>query len=50
MKKLEWISMVKIDGNWIRQEDLPTEEFARILEAKINEVMHSIGFERINTE
>lgn len=49
MKKLEIKSMVKVNGKWIRQEDLPPEKFARTLEAKTDEVMHSIGFKRRNT-
>ena len=49
MKKLEIKSLVKVDGKWVRQEDLAKEEFDRILEAKIDEVMSNIGFERINT-
>ena len=50
MKKIEIISMVKIDGKWFCQEDFPPEEFDKILKAKMDKVMHSIGFERINTE
>lgn len=49
MKKLEIVSMVKINGVWMNQEDLPPEEFRRLLEAKINDTMQNIGFQRTNT-
>ena len=44
MKKLEIVSMVRIEGKWYRQEEIPVDEFRRLLEAKITESMENIGF------
>ena len=46
MKKLEIISMVRIDGSWYGQEELPPDEFKGLLEAKITESMKNIGFKK----
>lgn len=49
MQKLEVVSMVKVNGEWVRQEDLPPEEFRTLLETKLNDTMRSVGFGRIKT-
>ena len=49
MKKLEIVSMVRIEGKWYRQEEIPVDEFRRLLEAKITESMENIGFVKIET-
>ncbi len=47
MKKLEIVSMVRINGKWYRQEEIPTDEFKRLLEDKITESMENIGFRKV---
>lgn len=47
--KLEIVSMVRINGEYIRQEEIPAEEFRKLLEQKLDESMGDIGFERIKT-
>lgn len=49
MKELKIVSMVKVNGTWVNQEDIPAEEFKEMLEKKLNETMQNIGFERIKT-
>lgn len=49
MKKLEIVSMVKINGIWHRQEELPPDEFKGLIEAKITESMQNIGFRKKKT-
>lgn len=49
MSNLEIVSMVKINGVWHKQEDIPPEEFRRLLEEKIDTVMQNIGFRRKET-
>lgn len=46
MSKLEIVSMVKINGIWYRQEEVPKDQFRKLLEAKINESMQNLGFRR----
>ena len=48
MKGIEVVSMIKINGSWVNQEDLSKEEFSQILE-KLDETMKNIGFERRKT-
>ncbi len=47
MKKLEIVSMVRINGKWYRQEEIPTDEFRRLLEDKITKSMENIGFRKV---
>ncbi len=47
--KLEIVSMVKINGVEILQEEIPTEEFQKMLEKKLDENMRNFGLERIKT-
>lgn len=47
MKKLEIVSMVRINGKWYRQEEIPTDEFRRLLEDKITKSMENIGFRKL---
>lgn len=49
MKELKIVSMVKVNGTWINQNDIPPEDFKEMLEKKIEETMQNIGFERIKT-
>lgn len=49
MKGIEVVSMIKINGLWVNQEDLSEEEFSQILEKKLDETMKNIGFERRKT-
>ena len=49
MKGIEVVSMIKINGSWINQEDLNREELSQILEKKLDETMKNIGFERRKT-
>lgn len=46
MKGIEVVSMIKINGSWVNQEDLKREELSQILEKKIDETMKNIGFKR----
>lgn len=46
MSKLEIVSMVKINGVWYRQEEVPKDQFKKLLEAKITESMQNLGFKR----
>ncbi len=47
--KKEVVSMIKINGSWVNQEDLKREELSQILEKKLDETMKNIGFERRKT-
>ena len=49
MSKINIISKIIINGNPVLQEDIPPEEFKKILEEKIDEVMDNAGFDRIKT-
>lgn len=49
MNKINIISKVIINGNPVLQEDIPPEEFKKILEKKLDEVMDNAGFDRIRT-
>lgn len=47
MDKLKIVAMVKINGQWVRQEDVPPEEFRKIVEKTMDRAMDSIGFDRV---
>lgn len=47
--KLEIVSMVRINGVEIPQEEIPIEEFRKMLEKKLDENMRNLGLERIKT-
>ena len=49
MQKLEIVSMIKINGVWVRQEEIPREELCKLLENKFDQAMMGIGFERVKT-
>ena len=49
MAKLKIVSMVRINGQKVRQEDIPPEEFKAIVEKAIVRAMDNIGFDRIKT-
>lgn len=38
--------MVRINGEWYRQEDIPSEKFKKMLEKRLDDVMQSMGFKR----
>lgn len=47
--KLEIVSMVRINGVEILQDEIPVEEFRKMLEKKLDENMKNLGLERIKT-
>lgn len=47
--KLEIVSMVRINGVEMLQEEIPVEEFRKMLEKKLDENMKNLGLERIKT-
>lgn len=47
--KLEIVSMVKVNGVDILQEDIPVEEFREMVEKKLDETMRNISFKRRKT-
>lgn len=49
MKGIEVVSMIKINGSWVNQDELSKEELSRILESKLDETMKNIGFKRRKT-
>ena len=46
MKGIEVVSMIKINGSWVNQEDLKREELSQILEKKLDETMKNIGLKK----
>lgn len=38
--------MVKINGVWYRQEEVPEDQFKKLLEDKITESMQNLGFRK----
>ncbi|MDO4305500.1 MAG: hypothetical protein Q4C77_01595 [Eubacteriales bacterium] len=40
---LKVISMVKVDGRWVEQEDMPEEKFQEILEQVMIRAANAIG-------
>lgn len=49
MQDLEIVSMIKVNGVWVRQEEIPQEELCKLLEKKFDQAMREIGFERVKT-
>lgn len=49
MQKLEIVSMIKINVEWVRQEEIPREELCKLLEKKFDQAMKGIGFDRVKT-
>lgn len=47
--KLEIVSMVRINGVEMLQDEIPVEEFRKMLEKKLDETMRNLGLERIKT-
>lgn len=45
-KKLEIVSMIKVGGVWVRQEEFSKEELRQIVEKKLDAAMKNIGFDR----
>lgn len=48
-KDLEIVSMIKVDGEWVNQKDLPPEKAAEIIEKVIDRAMNNIGFQRVKS-
>ena len=46
MKKLRIVNEVRINGKWIREEDMDPEEFHRLMIAKSDYAMGNQGFVR----
>lgn len=49
MKKLEIVSMVRLNGEKVPQDSIPAEVFYELLEKKCDSVMKNLCFERIKT-
>lgn len=49
MRDLEIVSMIKVNGVWVKQEEIPKEELRKLLEEKFDKVMKGIGFDRVQT-
>lgn len=49
MQKIKIVSMVTINGQRMKQEDVDPELFRRLLEEKIDFAMGNIGFKRDKT-
>lgn len=49
MSKLNIISKIRINGELYLQEELDPEEFRKIVDQKVDEVMRNLGFEREET-
>lgn len=47
--KLEIVSMIKINGTWYQQEEIPRDEIRKLIEMKVDDTMRIIGFERRKT-
>lgn len=47
MKKLEIVSMVKVDGVWMRQEEVPCDKLQKLIETRVDEAMKELKFRRI---
>ena len=48
-KKLKIVSLVRVNGKIYRQEELDPDEFRRMVDEKVDEVMRSMGFTRDET-
>lgn len=49
MGRIEIVSMIRINGEKVCQSSIPKEEFAEILEEKLDSTMKSFCFERKKT-
>ncbi len=49
MRDLEIVSMIKVNGAWVKQEEIPREELSKLLEEKFDKTMKGIGFDRVQT-
>ncbi len=47
--ELQIVSMIKVNGIWRNQNEIPREELCQLLERKIDSSMESIGFIRKKT-
>lgn len=47
MAELECVNLIKIDGKWVNQKDLPKEEFNRIMGEIFIRGMANIGFKPV---
>lgn len=39
------VSMIKINGEWVRQEDVPPEQMRKIVQQVITRAAENIGFD-----
>lgn len=46
-EKPEVVSLIRSNGEWVCQEELPAEEIRELTEQKIDAAMRDIGFERV---
>ncbi|MEE1085784.1 MAG: hypothetical protein U0L05_01220 [Schaedlerella sp.] len=49
MSKLNIVSKVRINGRLVLQEEIPQEEFKKLLREKIDKIMEQNGFDRRKT-
>lgn len=50
MKKLKIVCICRINGEYVRREDVPPEQFASLVEQKIDSAMKNLGFVRKEAE
>lgn len=46
---LEVVSQIKINGDWVNQDEIPKEQFQKIIAQVLDQAMKNIGFERQKT-
>lgn len=49
MSKLEIVSKLRIDGELYLQKEMDPDEFRRLVDTRVDEVMVNTGFERDKT-
>lgn len=49
MQKIKIVSMVRIHGELVPQENITSEQFKKMLEEKMDGAMRDLCFERIKT-
>lgn len=48
-KDLEIVNMIKVNGEWVNQDDLPPGKAAEIIGKAVDRAMANIGFQRIKS-
>lgn len=46
---LEIVSMIKVNGEWVNQEDLLPEEAVEIIGKTMDRAMANIGYQKVKT-